>query len=188
MSGARAGCVLLVLGFIAGWLFAQLSFEPQPETDPPVTLPPLVSNPLYETPRSDLPNRTPTWPAATTDDLPPSVATPQDPPTETPSEAFDGVPTAAADAGAWQVPHAAESIGAAEVGESASFDDDLIRRQIIERSLSAYGGSCPCPYNTDRAGRSCGARSAWSRPGGASPICYPSDISDADVQRFRGSR
>lgn len=33
-------------------------------------------------------------------------------------------------------------------------------------------GRCDCPYHTDRAGRRCGARSAYSRPGGRSPRCY----------------
>jgi len=54
--------------------------------------------------------------------------------------------------------------------------DDTIRRTIIEQSIARYAGSCPCPYNVDRGGRRCGGRSAYSRPGGASPICYPSDV------------
>ncbi len=36
-------------------------------------------------------------------------------------------------------------------------------------------GSCSCPYDTDRAGRRCGGRSAYSKPGGASPKCYTTD-------------
>lgn len=56
---------------------------------------------------------------------------------------------------------------------------------IIETSISAYPGACPCPYNTMRNGRSCGRNSAWSKPGGASPICYPSDVSDQMIARFR---
>ena len=55
---------------------------------------------------------------------------------------------------------------------------------IIARSINAYSGSCPCPYNVDRAGRRCGARSAYSKPGGASPICYESDVTDAMIQGF----
>jgi hypothetical protein len=35
-----------------------------------------------------------------------------------------------------------------------------------------YTGSCDCPYDLDSAGRQCGARSAYSRPGGESPVCY----------------
>lgn len=46
----------------------------------------------------------------------------------------------------------------------------------IRQSVAAYPGSCPCPYSVDRAGRSCGARSAWSRRGGHAPLCYPSDV------------
>ncbi len=39
----------------------------------------------------------------------------------------------------------------------------------------AVSGSCDCPYDTDKRGNSCGRRSAYSRPGGRSPICYESD-------------
>jgi len=33
-------------------------------------------------------------------------------------------------------------------------------------------GSCDCPYDVMRNGRSCGGRSAYSRPGGRKPKCY----------------
>jgi len=65
--------------------------------------------------------------------------------------------------------------------------DAQIRQLIIQESLSSYPGNCPCPYNVDRAGRSCGRRSAYSRPGGYSPKCYPSDISEAEVRAYRAS-
>lgn len=55
---------------------------------------------------------------------------------------------------------------------------------IIARSINTYSGSCPCPYNVDRGGRRCGGRSAYSKPGGASPICYESDVSEGMIQRF----
>ena len=58
------------------------------------------------------------------------------------------------------------------------------RKAIIRQSINSYPGSCPCPYNVDRGGRRCGKRSAWSRPGGYSPICYDSDVSDARVQTY----
>jgi hypothetical protein len=63
--------------------------------------------------------------------------------------------------------------------------DEAIRRKIIEASIAAYSGSCPCPYSTDRAGRRCGARSAYSRPGGESPRCYPSDVGAAEVAAYK---
>lgn len=33
-------------------------------------------------------------------------------------------------------------------------------------------GRCDCPYDLMRNGRRCGGRSAYSRPGGRSPVCY----------------
>ncbi len=62
---------------------------------------------------------------------------------------------------------------------------DDIRQRMIAESIRNYSGNCPCPYNVDRAGRRCGGRSAHSRPGGASPLCFPSDISDARLQDYR---
>lgn len=63
--------------------------------------------------------------------------------------------------------------------------DQRDREKMIRESIQNYPGNCPCPFNADRAGRSCGKRSAWSKPGGASPFCYPDDISDADLARWR---
>ena len=65
--------------------------------------------------------------------------------------------------------------------------DAQIRQEIIRDSIDRYPGSCPCPYNTDRAGRRCGARSAYSRPGGRSPKCFPSDVSAAEVAAYRAT-
>jgi hypothetical protein len=66
--------------------------------------------------------------------------------------------------------------------------DDQIRDRMIAASIAGYTGSCPCPYSTDRAGRRCGGRSAWSRPGGASPLCFRSDITDEMVAAYRARR
>jgi hypothetical protein len=63
--------------------------------------------------------------------------------------------------------------------------DAEIKQEIIAESIASYRGSCPCPYNTDRAGRSCGRRSAHSRPGGASPVCYPADVTPKMVDDYR---
>ncbi len=70
-------------------------------------------------------------------------------------------------------------------GRAPGPTDAEIRRILVSRSVARYSGSCPCPYNTDRAGRRCGGRSAYSRPGGASPLCYPGDVSDAAVEAYR---
>lgn len=63
--------------------------------------------------------------------------------------------------------------------------DAQVKQLIIRQSITAYSGSCPCPFNVDRAGLSCGARSAYSRPGGASPIYYAKQVTDAHVKRYR---
>ncbi|MCO7227551.1 hypothetical protein [Pleionea sp. CnH1-48] len=69
--------------------------------------------------------------------------------------------------------------------KSKQLSDDEIRQVLIERSIRQYQGSCPCPFYRDRAGRKCGKRSAWSKPGGAEPLCYKSDVSDQLVKNYR---
>ena len=66
-----------------------------------------------------------------------------------------------------------------------SADRQTIIQQIINQSLASYPGNCPCPYNSDRAGRSCGRRSAYSRPGGYSPICYATDVTEDMIQNWQ---
>ena len=63
--------------------------------------------------------------------------------------------------------------------------DAQIKQEIVAASIASYRGSCPCPYNVDRAGRKCGARSAYSKPGGASPVCYESDVTQKMVEDYR---
>ena len=58
------------------------------------------------------------------------------------------------------------------------------RQEIISQSIANYSGNCPCPYNRDRANRRCGKRSAWSRPGGRSPICYESDVTRSRLTAY----
>lgn len=52
---------------------------------------------------------------------------------------------------------------------------------LIQASRSAYPGNCACPYDRDRAGRKCGGRSAYSRTGGYSVLCYPSDVKGSSL-------
>jgi hypothetical protein len=63
--------------------------------------------------------------------------------------------------------------------------DQQIKQILIRESIARYSGSCPCPYNTDRAGRRCGGRSEYSRPGGAAPLCYESDVTQRMVDQYR---
>jgi hypothetical protein len=68
---------------------------------------------------------------------------------------------------------------------SALPSDDEIKQQIIAESIASYPGNCPCPYNLARNGSQCGGRSAYSRPGGYAPICYPDDVTDRMVKDYR---
>jgi hypothetical protein len=73
-------------------------------------------------------------------------------------------------------------------GARQQLDDSQMRRQIIQESIDAYlatGHPCACPYNSARNGSNCGRRSAYSRPGGASPFCYPSDVTDGMVADWK---
>jgi hypothetical protein len=74
---------------------------------------------------------------------------------------------------------------AAATANADAATDAQIRQAIIRQSLSSYPGNCPCPYNTDRIGRSCGRRSAYSRPGGYAPICYESDVTPQMIRDYR---
>lgn len=72
--------------------------------------------------------------------------------------------------------------------KAARLTDAQIKQAIVKLSLASYAGSCPCPYNTDRAGRSCGRRSAYSRPGGKAPLCYAGDVTKEMVAEYRAER
>lgn len=76
-------------------------------------------------------------------------------------------------------------LGAACQTISANFTDAEIRQILIEESINSYSGNCPCPYNRASNGSRCGKRSAYSRPGGAEPLCYDRDVTDGMIERFR---
>jgi hypothetical protein len=57
--------------------------------------------------------------------------------------------------------------------------------KISRDQYHATGRSCACPDDTMRNGRACGSRSAYSRPGGAAPLCYPTDVAPAMIESYR---
>ena len=71
---------------------------------------------------------------------------------------------------------------------AAGPSDDEIRQMLINASIAAYPGNCACPYNVDRGGRRCGARSAYSKAGGYGPLCFAGDVTDKMVADHRGLR
>jgi hypothetical protein len=69
--------------------------------------------------------------------------------------------------------------------KEASLTDAAIAQRLIDDSIAAYSGNCPCPYNAARNGNRCGKRSAYNRPGGAAPLCFKEDVTKAMVQEYR---
>ncbi|NKI76036.1 hypothetical protein Dpoa2040_003370 [Dickeya sp. CFBP 2040] len=69
--------------------------------------------------------------------------------------------------------------------KNTRLNDNQVRQIMIEESIADYSGNCACPYSSDKNGRRCGGRSAWSRKGGAAPLCYKDDITKEQVVRWR---
>lgn len=57
---------------------------------------------------------------------------------------------------------------------------------IIQDDRVGYLENCPCPYNVDSRGYSCGGRSSYSK-GGQISYCYDSDITDEQVVQLKNS-
>jgi len=70
------------------------------------------------------------------------------------------------------------------VQQQPSYDRNAVIRAILTLSRRSYSGSCACPDDRDRAGRRCGARSAYSKPGGASPLCYAGDVTQRMIDDY----
>lgn len=69
--------------------------------------------------------------------------------------------------------------------KDSKIPDSAIVQLLIDDSIASYSGNCPCPYNAMRNGRSCGKRSAYSKPGGYAPLCYKEDVTKAMIQEYR---
>jgi len=78
-------------------------------------------------------------------------------------------------------------INSASVFAQPKTTDDEIKKQIIAQSLSSYSGKCPCPYSVMSSGQSCGTKSAYSKPGGTSVICFLSDVNSTMIKNFKSN-
>jgi hypothetical protein len=79
------------------------------------------------------------------------------------------------------------SLASGALARSGLSDQQIVVR-IIQESRSAYyatGRPCACPDDHARNGSLCGGRSAYSRPGGYEPKCYPSDVTPAEIEEYR---
>lgn len=89
------------------------------------------------------------------------------------------------------VVQADSAVQSAKLTTKEALTDAAIVALIIAGSIAAYkaaGKPCACPSDTARNGSSCGGRSAWSRAGGAKPLCFPTDVSAAMVQAHRATK
>jgi len=80
--------------------------------------------------------------------------------------------------------------GSASAQGIGKLSDAQIATIIVQASRNAYyatGHPCACPDDRARNGSRCGGRSAYSRPRGAEPKCYPKDVTAADVAAYRAS-
>ena len=66
-----------------------------------------------------------------------------------------------------------------------NISDQQIVQNIIRESIANYSGRCPSPHNRASNGSSFGKRSAYSKVGGYSPVCYASDISPEMVSSYK---
>jgi hypothetical protein len=85
-------------------------------------------------------------------------------------------------------PRAEAEVAPAEALQAAPkkrLSDAQIKQILIDESIAAYSGNCPCPYSTMSNGRKCGRRSAYSREGGEAPLCYAKDVTAEMVQAYR---
>lgn len=61
----------------------------------------------------------------------------------------------------------------------------VIIARLLAESRTSYPGNCACPDDVDKRGHRCGARSAYSRPGGYAPLCYPRDVTAEMIAKYR---
>ena len=78
-----------------------------------------------------------------------------------------------------------------EAKQKDVLDDAAIVALIIAGSIAMYkamGRPCACPSDLTRNGQRCGGRSAWSKAGGARPLCFPSDVTPDMISAYRTSK
>jgi hypothetical protein len=83
----------------------------------------------------------------------------------------------------------AEAYGAHRLADKAGakkrLSDAQVKKLLIDESIAAYDGNCPCPYSRASNGSRCGKQSAYSREGGATPLCFAADVSAEMVEGYR---
>jgi len=123
----------------------------------------------------------PILPARSAPMLPPPSQAPQTRVVAMPSESVPRTPAASVPV----QPSAPKKQDAALQVSDAQISARLVRESRAE--YYATGHPCACPDDLARNGSRCGARSAYTRPGGAAPYCYVSDVPASAVEAYRSS-
>jgi hypothetical protein len=79
-------------------------------------------------------------------------------------------------------------IASASALAEPALTNQQIAAKIVQESRRDYyatGHPCACPEDRARNGSRCGRRSAYTRPGGATPKCYVSDVTAAEIEAYR---
>lgn len=75
-----------------------------------------------------------------------------------------------------------------KIDTKAALSAAAIAALIVAASRAAYhstGRPCACPDDRTRGGQRCGGRSAYSRAGGAKPICFEHEVTAEMVADYR---
>ena len=62
---------------------------------------------------------------------------------------------------------------------------------VIAGSIAIYkstGKPCACPSDLMRNGAACGNRSAYVKPNGARPLCFPTDVTLPMIEAYRKAK
>lgn len=144
------------------------------------------SSPTNEAPAAAIAQPQPplSKPVALAAPVSPPIAPSASPSTNSPARTTKVQPDKVATAPALERPAPSETKRKVEMVLTAA----AIAAIIIKASRDQYhatGRPCACPDDTMRNGRACGSRSAYSRPGGAAPLCYVHDITPAMIENYR---
>jgi hypothetical protein len=167
----KAGAVLVLLGITALGAYS-LGRQSAPMNNAPVvavSVPqPLAAKPV----------------ALAEPASPPTAAAPTSSSANNPTATVKSLPEQAAPVNASATPAPSEVKRKVEGALTAA----AIAAIIVEASRAQYhagGRPCACPDDSMRNGKACGGRSAYSRPGGAAPLCYPQDVTTAMIETYR---
>lgn len=172
------GAILIGLALLGAYLLGSSNApSPQPPAEP-VTLMARQPPQPRETAKPDLPAPTPAKsPVQRKSDRAPLQIVP---------EIAARTPAASSDSKA--KPTEPPEIKKPKVDTKAALTAAAIAALIVTASRNSYyatGRPCACPDDRMRNGRRCGSRSAYSRPGGAAPLCFLGDVTGEMISAYR---